>query len=103
MKIFAWFWVAMALISLASLLSALATESHPFFIARWLRFLLPPPVEHQSKHGAGPFLGRWIGSAGSILKVSGETAAGIYEKDGSAALVAYVERLEKETRIRVFL
>lgn len=102
-KIFAWFWVAMALISLASLLSALATESHPFFIARWLRFPLPPPVEHQSKQGAGPFLGRWIGSAASILKVSGETAAGIYEKDGSAALVAYVERLEKETRIRVFL
>ena len=45
-KIFLWFWVAMALVSCASFLSAVVTESHPFFAIPWLARLIVRPPTH---------------------------------------------------------
>ncbi len=102
-KIFLWFWVAMALISFASFLSAVATESHPFFAAPWLRFLLRPPTEGHLKMQAGSFTGHWIGAAANSIRLSGQTAIEIYERDGKTALSDYFNELERAVRIHFFL
>jgi len=102
-KIFLWFWVAMALVSFASLLSAIATESHPFLAVRWLRFLVPPPGDGHPAPDPGSPRGRWISAAGSILRLSGEAAAEIYEREGEPGLSNYADRLEQAGHMRVFL
>src|SRR5208283_4123086 len=99
-KIFVWFWVAMALISFASFLSAVATESHPFFAAPWLRFLFRPPAEGHLKMQAGSFTGHWLSVAANSIRLSGQTAIEIYERDGKTALSDYFDELEKAVRIR---
>ena len=102
-KIFLWFWVAMALISFASFLSAVATESHPFFAMPWLRFLVRPPLEGHLKMQSGSFTGHWISVVGNSLRLSGQTAVEIYERDGKTALFDYLNELERAVRIHFFL
>ncbi|MFZ0946051.1 MAG: ATP-binding protein [Syntrophobacteraceae bacterium] len=103
-KIFLWFWVAMALISFASFLSAVATESHPlFFDMPWLRFLVRPHIEGHLKMQSGSFSGHWISVAGNSLRLAGQTAVEIYERDGKTALLDYFNEMERAVRIRFFL
>ena len=102
-KIFLWFWVAMALVIFASLVSTIATESHPFFTMPWLRFLIRPPVEGQLGAHSGSFTGRWINVTGNVVRLCGETAAQIYDLEGKTSLLHYVDRLERMTRIHIFL
>jgi hypothetical protein len=102
-KIFLWFWVAMALISFASFLSAVATESHPFFDMPWLRFLVRPHLQGHLKMQSGSFTGHWISVAGNSLRLAGQTAVEIYERDGKKALLDYFNELEGSVRIRLFL
>jgi two-component system sensor histidine kinase CpxA len=102
-KIFLWFWVAMALISFASFLSAVATESHPFFDMPWLRLLIRPHIKGHLKMQSGSFTGHWISVAGNSLRLAGQTAVEIYERDGETALLDYFNELERAVRIRFFL
>ncbi len=102
-KIFLWFWVAMALISFASFLSAVATESHPLFDMPWLRSLVRPHIQGHLKMQSGSFTGQWIGVAGNSLRLAGQTAVEIYERDGKTALLDYFNELEGAVRIRFFL
>ena len=102
-KIFLWFWIAMTLVVFASLLSALATESHPLFAVPWLRFILHFPTEGHVKLESGSYPGRLMTAAGSILKLSGETAVELYENGGEAALTRYIDRFDKDVHIRIFL
>jgi signal transduction histidine kinase len=102
-KIFLWFWVAMALISFASFLSAVATEVHPFFAVPWLRFLVRPPAEGHLEIQAGSFTGHWISAMGNMVRLSGQTAIEIYEREGETALLDYVHELEGAVRIQFFL
>ena len=85
-KIFLWFWVAMALIAFASFLSAVATEVHPLFAVPLLRFLVRPPTEGHLKMQSGSFTGNWISVAGNSLKLSGHAAVEIYEREGKRPL-----------------
>jgi two-component system, OmpR family, sensor histidine kinase CpxA len=102
-KIFLWFWVAMALISFASFLSAVVTEVHPFFAVPWLRFLVRPATEGHLKMQSGSFTGHWISVAGNSLRLSGQTAIEIYERDGKTALSDYLNELERAVHIHFFL
>lgn len=102
-KIFFWFWVAMALIAFASFLSAVATESHPFFTMPWLRFVVHPAVEGHLRMHPGSFAGNWMSVAGNSLRLSGQTAVEIYERDGKKALHDFINELERAVRIRFFL
>jgi two-component system sensor histidine kinase CpxA len=102
-KIFLWFWVAMALIAFASFLSAVATESHPFFTMPWLRFVVRPPVEGHLRMNSGSLAGNWMSVAGNSLRLSGQAAVQIYERDGEKALRDYITELERAVRIRFFL
>src|SRR5208283_2791799 len=102
-KIFLWFWVAMALISFASFLSAVVTEVHPFFAVPWLRFLVRPPTEGHLKVQSGSFTGHWISVAGNMVRLSGQTAVEIYERNGKTALCDYFSELERAVRIQFFL
>jgi two-component system, OmpR family, sensor histidine kinase CpxA len=102
-KIFLWFWVAMAMISFASFLSAVATESHPFFDMPWLRILVRPHHKGHLKMQSGSFAGHWISVAGNSLRLAGQTGVEIYERDGKKALFDYFDELERSVRIRLFL
>lgn len=101
-KIFLWFWVAMALIGFACFLAAAATESHPFLMMPWLRYFAPHPTEGHLKMHRGSFTGSW-GIAGNSLRLAGLTAVQIYERDGTAALNQYVDEIEKAIRAGFFL
>ena len=72
----------MALISFASFVSAVATEVHPFFAVPWLRFLVRPPTEGHLEMQSGSFTGHWISAVGNSIRLSGQTAIEIYERDG---------------------
>ena len=78
LKIFIWFWLAMALISVALLITVALTESHQVDM-------------------------RWRQTTGSAVRVYALTAAQMYERDGQGALVIYLQRVEQtaqmETRI----
>ena len=102
-KIFLWFWVAMALVSVASFLSAVATESHPFFAMPWLaRLIIRPPAEGHMEIKPGSY-DRWSSVAGNSLRLSGQTAIEIYEHEGKAPFLRYVSELEKAVRIDFYL
>jgi two-component system sensor histidine kinase CpxA len=102
-KIFLWFWVAMALVSFASFLSAVATESHPFFAIPWLaRVVIHPPTEGHLEIKPGSF-DRWSGVAGNSLRLTGQAAVVIYEQEGNAQFLRYVSELEKAVRMEFFL
>ncbi len=102
-KIFVWFWVAMALTSFASFLSAVATESHPFFTLPWLRFVVHPRIEGHLRLQSGSFAGHWISIAGNSIRLSGQSAVEIYEREGKSAFLDYINELEKAIGIRFFL
>ncbi len=102
-KIFLWFWVAMALVSFASFLSAVATESHPFFALPWLaRLIFRPPVQGHLEIKPGSY-DRWSGVAGNSIRLSGQTAVEMYEREGKTQFLDYVKELEKTVRIDFFL
>ncbi len=102
-KIFLWFWVAMALVSTASLISALATESYPLFAIPWIRGILRQPHQGRLKMEPGSNAGHALGFAGNTLRLSGRTAIDIYERDGKEALFDFVNRVEDSVHIQMFL
>ncbi|MDR3570346.1 MAG: ATP-binding protein [Syntrophobacteraceae bacterium] len=102
-KIFLWFWVAMALVSVASFLSAVVTESHPFFAIPWLaRLIVRPPTRGHLEIKPGSY-DRWSSVAGNSLRLSGQTAVEIYEHEGKPLFLHYVSELERVVRIDFFL
>ncbi len=103
-KIFLWFWVAMALISFASFLSAVATESHPFFAVPWLaRLIIHPPREGHLDMKPGPYGHRWSSVAGNSLRLAGESAVQIYEHEGKGPFLRYLRELEKAVGMEFFV
>ncbi|MGC9194127.1 MAG: ATP-binding protein [Syntrophobacteraceae bacterium] len=102
-KIFLWFWVAMALLSVASFLSAVATESPPFFAIPWLaRLIIRPPTQGHLRIKSGSYH-RWFSVAGNSLRLSGQTAVQIYSYEGRAAFLHYVSELQKAVHIDYFV
>ena len=73
------------------------------FDMRWLRFLVRPHIEGHLRMQSGSFTGHWISVAGNSLRLAGQTAVEIYERDGKTALLDYFSELEKAVRIRFFL
>ncbi len=101
-KIFLWFWLAMTSITVASLLLAVTTESHPLFAPGWLRFLVQSIKESRESQDSRSSAGRWMRVTEGALKLSGHTAAEIFERNGLSAFSSYVGRIERSTRIRLF-
>lgn len=102
-KIFLWFWFSMTLVGIASVLSAVTTESPPFFIIRLFRFLPRSDAEHPIKPEPGTLRARWLGAIGQIITLSGRTAAEIYERHGKASYLAYLDQLARASHIRLIL
>jgi signal transduction histidine kinase len=78
LKIFLWFWLAMALVGLALVISTATT-------------------------GSEPVIARWRAATGDALTIYAQTTGEILERDGSAALTAHLDRVERQTRIRGFV
>jgi two-component system sensor histidine kinase CpxA len=74
-RIFLWFWLAMALVIVGLFLSIFITE----------------------RREQGP---PWRGRSSALLGVYAQSAAEVFERDGKAALVAYLERVENASRVR---
>ena len=78
LKIFIWFWLAMALVSTAFMIAVALTES-----------------DHNESE--------WRQMTGTAVRLYAQTAAELYERDGQGALVIYLQRVEQtaqmETRI----
>jgi two-component system sensor histidine kinase CpxA len=102
-KIFLWFWVGMALVSVVSLLSAMATESSPLFATPWLRFLVRQHIGGQLKTEPGSFTSHWTGVMGNCVRLAGQSAVEIYERDGKTALHDYLNQLQEAAHIHIFL
>ena len=86
-KIFLWFWVAMALISFASFLSAVATEVTSLFRrSPGSDFSYARRTEGHLEMQSGSFTGHWISVAGNSIRLSGQTAIEIYEREGKKRL-----------------
>ena len=75
LKIFIWFWLAMALVGLALVV---ATATTPL-----------DPVEK-----------RWRHMTGTAVRIYAQTAAEMYERDGPDALVIYLQRVEQTAQMR---
>ncbi|MEJ7615402.1 MAG: ATP-binding protein [Pyrinomonadaceae bacterium] len=80
LRIFLWFWLAMALVNVAFFLSFVLTRPEP-----------PRSPPGQRPPGRSP------------LGIHARVAAEIFEREGAAALTAYLERLEEATNIRADL
>jgi len=94
----------MAAISFASLIAAVATESHPLSsLPPWLRLVVRPPTEGHVNLKAGSFPGHWINVVGNSIGLTGQTAVEIYERAGKKALADYVTDIEDTVRIHFFL
>jgi signal transduction histidine kinase len=78
LKIFLWFWLAMALVGLALVISTATMQSEPV-------------VE------------RWRAVTGDALAIYAQTAGEILEREGVGALAAHLERVERQTRMRGFV
>ena len=78
LKIFVWFWLAMAVVGSALLIAVAVTQSDP--------------VE-----------ARWRYMTGTAVRVYAQTAAEMYEREGTDALVIYLERVERASRMRATL
>jgi signal transduction histidine kinase len=78
LKIFLWFWLAMALVGLALVIVTAITQSVPV-------------------------VARWRAVTGDALNIYAETASEILEREGSGGLARYFERVEERTRIRGFV
>ena len=74
LKIFVWFWLAMALVSAALLTAVALTESHQVDM-------------------------RWRQTTGTAVRVYAETAAQMYEREGQGGLVIYLQRVEQTAQI----
>jgi two-component system, OmpR family, sensor histidine kinase CpxA len=74
-KIFLWFWLAMALVIVGLFLSIFITE----------------------RREQGP---PWRARHAALLGVYAQSAIEVFERDGRAALVAYLERVESASRVR---
>lgn len=77
LKIFLWFVAVMFTVIAGTFIVGEITRHEPF---------RPPP-----------------GPIEATVKTFGETAAGTYERDGQTALSAYIDRIQNETGIRIFL
>lgn len=77
-RIFLWFWLAMALVIAGLFLSFFITER---------RELNPP----------------WRGRQSALLTVYAQSAVDVFERDGKAALLAYLERIESTSRMRAVI
>lgn len=102
-KIFLWFWLAMILVSGASAILAVSMRSHPLFASGWFGLLVmrmhdlrggwpPPPPPCPELH-----------LAEGALRLSGQTASEIFERDGASALAGYLDRLQASSHLRTFL
>src|SRR6185436_558791 len=78
LKIFLWFWLAMALVSLAFFIVVVTTKPEQ-----------PGPPRHEFFN--------------NTVAVHAQAASEIFERDGQAALTGYLERVEQKTHIRAFL
>jgi signal transduction histidine kinase len=78
LKIFLWFWLAMALVSLAFFIVVVTTKPEQ-----------PGPLRHEFHN--------------NLLTVHAQAAAEIFERDGQSALAGYLEHVEQKTHIRAFL
>src|SRR4051812_45732704 len=78
LKIFLWFWLAMALVGLALVISTATTASEPV-------------------------VARWRAMTGDALSIYAQTAGEILERDGPAALADHLERVERRSHIRAFV
>lgn len=93
----------MTLVSVASLVLAVSTESHPLFASGWFRFLVRTIDErHKTIEPRSP-IGRAMRTIEGIVKLSGQTAAEIYERSNGAALDEYEQRVREAAHIRLFL
>ena len=50
-----------------------------------------------------PVIARWRSATGDALTIYAQTAGEILERDGSVALAAHLDRVERQTRIRGFV
>ena len=75
LKIFVWFWLAMALVGLALVVAIATTRSDP--------------VEE-----------RWRYMTGTAVRIYAQTAAEMYERDGPDGLVIYLRRVEQTAQMR---
>lgn len=78
LKIFLWFWAAMALVVLALIIATATTQSDP--------------VE-----------ARWRYMTGTAVRIYAQTAAEVYERGGHDALVIYLRRVEQSSHMRTAL
>jgi two-component system sensor histidine kinase CpxA len=78
LKIFLWFWLAMALVGMALVISTATMQSEPV-IARW-RVVM-----------------------GDALLIYAQAAGEILERGGSPALAAHLERVERQAQMRGFV
>src|SRR5215510_2397102 len=75
LKIFSWFWLAMALVGIALVMAVALTES-------------------------GQAESRWRDMTGTAVRVYAQTAAELYERDGQGALVIYLQRVENTAQMQ---
>ncbi|MGB7926460.1 MAG: ATP-binding protein [Pyrinomonadaceae bacterium] len=78
LKIFLWFWLAMALVGLALVISTATMQSEPV-------------------------IERWRTVTGDALAIYAQAAGETLEREGNVALAAQLERFESRTRMRAFV
>lgn len=101
-KIFLWFWLSMILVSVASLVLAVTTESHPLFASGWFKFLTRTIEKSEGTVGSRSPLSRGMRMVDGVLALCGQTAADILERSGTTSLTDYAHRVERTTRIHIF-
>ena len=102
-KIFLWFWLAMTLVSAASAILAVSTRTHPIFATGWFGFLMMKIRDMRGMEPHHPPPSPEIHIADGALRLSGQTAAEIFERDGAEAAAAYLKRLEAVTHLHILL
>jgi signal transduction histidine kinase len=75
LKIFLWFWLAMALVAMAIVVSTATTQSEPV-------------------------IAYWRVVAADALAIYAQSAVETFEREDQAGLVAYLERMERKARVR---
>ena len=102
-KIFLWFWLAMTIVSAASVILAVSTRSHPLFATGWFGFLVMRMRDFRGMEPHRPPPSPELRITEGALKLSGQTAAEIFERDGVLALSNYLDRLEIVAHLRLLL
>ncbi|MBC7908904.1 MAG: HAMP domain-containing protein, partial [Pyrinomonadaceae bacterium] len=75
LKIFLWFWLAMALVAMAIAVSTATMQTEPLVAS-------------------------WRVVAADALAIYATSAAEAFEREGQAGLAAYLERMERQARVR---